>query len=812
MAGWDEGGVFYADVGLERERDSALGSIGGPSRGEAKRRFEQFLRTYRTAPTAESTLGELIYRDALSESPPPTDIAVELEHLITFDAALASRLREAPAEMMPLLESAAETIARNERAHSYHNDHVPGGTDDATAADASGNPSAATTAGGSPYTAPPSASSGIQVVLTNSTENPVSIRTLSSTDVSSLVKVSGIVTAASRSRSKARSLTLMCKSCRNVKSMPCGLGLTSVTLPRQCDLLPANSGQPNCGLDPFVVQPERSTFADQQTLKLQELPEDVPAGEMPRTMLLVVDRNLVQRCKPGTRVQVVGIYTTHSGPAKEKTGTSSETVAVQKPYLRVVSLVDDDSASEQSATFTNDEVASFKRFANRPFRELREAVREELAPSIFGCETIKDAVACLLFGGCRKQLPDGVKLRGDINVLLLGDPSTAKSQFLKLAQRTAPISVYTSGKGSSAAGLTASVVKDAGTGEFYLEGGAMVQGDGGVVCIDEFDKMREEDRVAIHEAMEQQTISIAKAGINTVLNSRTSVLAAANPPAGRYDELKSTAENIDLQTTILSRFDLIFIVRDERNFERDMSIARHVVDVHRSSSGVNARNRQQSEQQQNNQLQSVNTNEGEVDLKRYVQYAKKHYWPRLTAQAARHLQQEYIKIRRDLRKRSQSEQQEQEDIRNTMRRNSSSSLGNKQQQSGDTVIPITVRQLEAIVRIAEAFARLSLNSEATQEHVDAALQLFRVSTMDAASSGVVEAPLSDEQRQELHSVESRIRQRVPIGGSIGTKQLKEDLLRLGVNEWAIERATRSMMESKVLEVIGERQRVKRVGA
>ena len=790
--GWDEGGVYYADVGL-RPGSSEGDAPGLLSKTSAKRRFEAFMRTFRSAPTPSSSLGELIYRDALAESPPPADISVELDDLIAHDPELAARLRESPSEMLPLLEDAASSVASSERV-----------TPSSELNDSELDPS-------SQYTTNPSAGP-VQVILTNSAEQPWSIRALSSADVSSLVKVSGIVTAASRTRSKARSLTLMCKSCRNVKAMPCGLGLTSVTLPRQCDLLPANSGQPNCGLDPFMVQPERSTFSDQQTLKLQELPEDVPAGEMPRTMLLVVDRNLVQKCKPGTRVQAVGVYTTHSGPAKEKTGTSSETVAVQKPYLRIVSIVDEESASEQAATFSNEEVASFKRFVNRPFRELREAIREELASSIFGCETIKDAVSCLLFGGCRKQLPDGVKLRGDINVLLLGDPSTAKSQFLKLAQLTAPISVYTSGKGSSAAGLTASVVKDSSTGEFYLEGGAMVQGDGGVVCIDEFDKMREEDRVAIHEAMEQQTISIAKAGINTVLNSRTSVLAAANPPAGRYDDLKSTADNIDLQTTILSRFDLIFIVRDERNFERDMSIARHVVDVHRTSAASNARQRQSGQQQQ--QQKSAQSNQQQacdgssIDLKRFVQYAKKHYKPRLTAQAAQHLQQEYVKIRRDMRKRSQSEQHEREDIQRTM----PGRQQQQQQQPGDTVIPITVRQLEAIVRISEAFARLSLQSEATQEHVDAALQLFRVSTMDAASSGVVEAPLSDEQKQELQSVESRIRQRVPIGGSIGSKQLKEDLLRLGVNEWAIERATRTMMESKVLEVVGERQRIKRIGA
>jgi DNA replication licensing factor MCM5 len=198
---------------------------------------------------------------------------------------------------------------------------------------------------------------------------------------------------------------------------------------------------------------------------------------------------------------------------------------------------------------------------------------------------IKKALICMLMGGSRKRLPDGMRLRGDINVLLLGDPSTAKSQFLKFVSKTSPIGIYTSGKGSSAAGLTASVVKDS-KGEFYLEGGAMVLADGGIVCIDEFDKMRPADRVAIHEAMEQQTISIAKAGITTVLNSRSAVLAAANPVFGRYDDFKSASENIDLMTTILSRFDLIFLVRDVREEERDRMICRHVMGIHIGNSGT----------------------------------------------------------------------------------------------------------------------------------------------------------------------------------------------------------------------------------
>ena len=194
--------------------------------------------------------------------------------------------------------------------------------------------------------------------------------------------------------------------------------------------------------------------------------------------------------------------------------------------------------------------------------KIREKIFRSIAPGIFGNEEIKKSIACMLFGGSRKHLIDNSMLRGDINILLIGDPSTAKSQFLKFVEQTSSIAVYTSGKGSSAAGLTASITKDSSTGEFQIEGGALVLADGGIVCIDEFDKMKPQDRVAIHEAMEQQTISVAKAGITTRLNSRTSILAAANPIHGRYDEFKLISEQIELQTTILSRFDCIFVVRD----------------------------------------------------------------------------------------------------------------------------------------------------------------------------------------------------------------------------------------------------------
>jgi len=230
--------------------------------------------------------------------------------------------------------------------------------------------------------------------------------------------------------------------------------------------------------------------------------------------------------------------------------------------------------------------------------------------------------------GSTKILADNMRLRGDINVLLLGDPGTAKSQMLKFAEQVAPIGVYTSGKGSSAAGLTASVVREASSREFYLEGGAMVLADGGIVCIDEFDKMRETDRVAIHEAMEQQTISIAKAGITTTLNSRTAVLAAANSVFGRWDDTKDTSDNIDFKSTILSRFDVIFVVKDEHNEERDQMIARHVIGIH-----LNA-------------AEPV-TAEGELDvkfLKKYIQYCRGHCGPRLSEVALEKLKNHFVQV------------------------------------------------------------------------------------------------------------------------------------------------------------------------
>lgn len=444
-----------------------------------------------------------------------------------------------------------------------------------------------------------------QLLLHSDAEN-TPIRNLDSLTISRLVRVPGIVIGASVMSSKATALYIQCRNCQHSQHIPVLGGFTGVSLPRQC----SRARMPNetidkCPLDPYFVIHEKSQFVDQQIIKLQEAPDQVPVGELPRHVLISADRYLTNRVVPGSRCTVTGIFSIYQSKGSKNSSTGGA-VAIRTPYLRAAGIKTDlDQTAKGASIFSEEEEQEFLELSRRD--DLYNVLTDCVAPSIYGNRDIKKAILCLLMGGSKKILPDGMKLRGDINVLLLGDPGTAKSQLLKFVEKAAPISIYTSGKGSSAAGLTASVQRDASTREFYLEGGAMVLADGGVVCIDEFDKMRDEDRVAIHEAMEQQTISIAKAGITTILNARTSVLAAANPIFGRYDDMKTPGENIDFQTTILSRFDMIFIVKDEHTRAKDERIARHVMDIQMGGRGAD---------------EPVDAEISVDKMKRYISYCK----------------------------------------------------------------------------------------------------------------------------------------------------------------------------------------------
>ena len=744
------------DEELERRRAR------GVTPSQARSKFRDFLRNFRSAPDANATDGRYSYRDALDQSTTPRALTVCFDDLIAHDAELAREMREKPNEYLPIMEEAVADVVES----FTPNEALTNGEEP--------------DAGGALIAEEEDRRRGrrdranVQVKLT-SKEIPRALRSLNSNDVGKLVYVPGIVIATSKARTKAKNMVLECQKCGNTVSLQLGSGYSGANVPRQCT---ANMGREvgqeanPCGMDPFRIVPQKSSFIDQQNMKLQENPECVPAGEMPRNMTVLAERTMVLSVVPGTRVKIMGVYETTGGGGSSKRDRGGGQVAVQHAYIRVVGIDEETEGARGDAHFTDAEHTEFKTFAHRPFKEVIKDLRSRIAPAIYGSDDVKAAVACLLFSGTRKQHPDGTARRGDVNVLLIGDPSTAKSQFLKFVERTAPVCVYTSGKGSSAAGLTASVIRGSDN-EFYLEGGAMVLADGGCVCIDEFDKMRDEDRVAIHEAMEQQTISIAKAGITTMLNSRTAVLAAANPPSGRYDDLKSAQENIDLQTTILSRFDMIFIVRDERLYERDMQIADHVLNIHAGGGDELAI---VSDPQQEKERQF---------LKRYIEYARAMCRPHIGERAMQMLEDSYVKYRQEVRERKRT--------------------------GGHAAVPITVRQLEAIVRISESLAKMCLQTTVTEEHVQEALRLFEVSTIDAARSGVADmVVLSAEQREELEVVETQIKQKIAIGATMSKRHLIDDLSRVGVNEWAVTRALLVMTQRGDVVERAEGRRVTRM--
>ncbi|KAH6917588.1 ATP dependent DNA helicase [Coprinopsis sp. MPI-PUGE-AT-0042] len=732
MSGFDRDRVYTASVH----------TLPAPTAPETASETEQLLFNF----LGGFRVGEVfIYRDKLRANIllKLYLLEVELQHISLFNDELAHAIQDRPGDILPLLENAASKVARKNGL--FPND-VP---DDAL---------------------PP-----IQITL-RSGLNLLQFRELTADTMNKLVRVPGIVISASVLSARASKLHLQCQGCGAPKMIYPQAGIGGMGsgsdrgLPRRCEADKPPGQEKDCPLDPYLIVHSKSTFADQQTLKLQEAPDMVPVGELPRHMLLSVDRNLTGKVVPGARVIATGIYSTFQS-AKNKGASAA---ALRQPYLRVIHLETMSPAGTGALNpfgvqFTPEEEEEFQELARSG--DLYERFAKSVAPSIFGSLDIKKAITCLLFGGSKKILPDGMRLRGDINVLLLGDPGTAKSQLLKFVEKVAPIAVYTSGKGSSAAGLTASVQRDAVSREFYLEGGAMVLADSGVVCIDEFDKMRDEDRVAIHEAMEQQTISIAKAGITTVLNSRTSVLAAANPVFGRYDEGRSPGENIDFQTTILSRFDMIFIVRDEHNETRDRAIAKHVMNVHMNRP---------------NESDTV----GEIDIdkmKRYIAYCKSKCAPRLSAEAQEMLSSHFVSLRKQV-------QQVERD--------------NDERSS----IPITIRQLEAIIRISESLAKITLTPVVQPFHVEEAIRLFKFSTMDAVSAGAADGLSRGELNEEMNRIETEVRRRLPVGWSTSYQSLvKEFVTQQGYSSHALERTLYVLEKREILRFSNQKKVVHRIG-
>ena len=483
--------------------------------------------------------------------------------------------------------------------------------------------------------------------------------------------------------------------------------------------------------NPLTLEYGHSKFKNNQTILLQEPPERTPLGQLPRSVEVVLEGDLVDKVKPGDRIQVNGVFKTISTMSTNTSG-GVKTVLIG---TNVQELNNDIQQNE----FTGEDLKRIRELAKQ--KNVFDILANSIAPGIYGHQDIKRALVLQLLGGNETNLEDGTHLRGDINILMIGDPSTAKSQFLRYMLNMAPNAINTTGKGSTGVGLTAAVVVDRDLGERHLEAGAMVLGDRGIVCIDEFDKMNEVDRVAIHEVMEQQTVTIAKAGIHVSLNARCSVLAAANPIYGQYQSELSASRNIGFPDSLLSRFDLCFIVLDEHSSELDRKISEKVIDNHMftidaAKFGDDAEDKviepeiKLEENKKTTMYEKFNPRSKSDNnniltkefLRKYIYYAKSKINPALTREATEYISKSWS----NLRERSISDD-----------------------YKGKT-IPVTVRTLESLIRLATAFAKARLSQKVEKQDALNAVDLLTNSFFPENEGKLLE---QEEEENQMDLVE-----------------------------------------------------------
>ncbi|HVL88058.1 MAG TPA: minichromosome maintenance protein MCM [Candidatus Thermoplasmatota archaeon] len=551
----------------------------------------------------------------------------------------------------------------------------------------------------------------------------VDVRNLRARHLGKLVAIEGLVKRASDVRPKIQDAAFKCLRCGAIIKEPQDEHMVFKE-PLEC-----YEDQGGCARQSnFKLLTERSRFVDSQVLDIQEAPETMRGGEQPQRLKVHVEDDLCGQLWPGDRVLVNGIL---RSSVQKKSGVK---LTVLEIHLEVVS-VEPQQKEFQEIDVTPEDEAEIIRFSKDP--EIYYKMVRSLAPEIYGMETEKLALVLQLFGGVEKRTESGTHLRGDIHILMVGDPGVAKSQLLRYVTRLAPRAIYTSGKSSTAAGLTASAVRDETDGRWNLEAGALVLADRGVAAIDEMDKMDENDRSAMHEAMEQQTISIAKAGITATLNSRCSVLGAANPKDGRFEEYASIPEQIDMPPALLSRFDVIFPLTDKPEVRRDDALASHILGVHRA--GGIRRYREQNEEglytaeQQREASVHIEPDIPRPFLRKYVAHSKRTCFPVLGETAMARIREHYVGLRR-------------------------------QALAQGGPIPMTPRQLEAIVRLAEASARLRYSNEATVEDVDRAIgivdyYLKRVAGDERGiDAGMLATGVSQSQRDRIHAILEIVRE------------------------------------------------------
>jgi replicative DNA helicase Mcm len=508
----------------------------------------------------------------------------------------------------------------------------------------------------------------------------VKIRDIRSNDIGKLVSIEGLVTKATEVRPRIVEAAFECPFCHHIFSLV-QTG-TQFKEPYEC---PQEDG--GCGrkVQRFTLLVDKSKFANAQKVRLQESPEELRGGELPQALDVNLEDDISGEVSPGDRILVTGILRSYQ----------RITQFGKKLFFDI--YLDSNSLELKQEEFEEIEISEED---EREIMELKaqpnlyEDFIKSIAPSISGYKEIKEAMVLQLFSGVPKKLPDGTRVRGDIHLLLVGDPGVAKSQLLTYLVNLAPRGLYTGGKSSSAAGLTAAAVRDEfGEGRWTLEAGALVLADKGIAAVDEIDKMRKEDRDALHEAMEQQTVSIAKAGIMARLNSRCALLAAANPKQGRFDKYTPISEQINMPPTLLSRFDLIFTMIDRPDRVEDTKTATHILESHYAGELLAQHDNKGKMEEEGKEhfSEQVHAMEPAIPgdlLRKYVAWSKRNVFPVMTKEAKKTFLDFYISLR--------SEGYEEE----------------------DAPVPATARQLEALIRLGEARARTRLSDKVTPEDAE----------------------------------------------------------------------------------------------